>query len=178
MQASAWLGGSLAALAFTTALAAEGPTGYRSAEFGMSYGEVMTELDRDAAVVNLAGFETEEGDRLIDGELQDEDAPQTDLRYVFPAGDDALALVVTFHPDVAERERVIERLVANHGEPWEEEMAAWWFEQLQGEMPETPQSLMVWGGDGDEADHRGRFVRLWTFEDYLSVEYLDTQRFR
>ncbi|KAA0010282.1 hypothetical protein F0A17_17585 [Billgrantia pellis] len=172
-RAGTCLAAGVTALAITAALAAEGPTGYRSAEFGMSSQEVMAVLENDG-VTGIEVHETDEGDRLIDGELQDETA----LRYVFPAGDDALALVVAFHHDVAERERVIERLVANHGEPWEEEMAAWWFEQLQGERPETPQSLMVWSGDGDEMAHRGRFVRLWTFEDYLSVEYLDTQRFR
>lgn len=177
-QASAWLGGCLAALSLSgAALATEGPTGYRSAEFGMSYEEVMSELGGDDAVVNLSVAETDEGDRLIDGELQADEAPETDLRYVFPAGSDELALVLTFHPDVAQREAVIERLQARHGEPWEEEMAEWWFDQLKEGMPATPHSLVVWGGDGDEAAQRGRFVRLWTFDDYLSVEYLDTQRF-
>ncbi|MGM0782632.1 MAG: hypothetical protein ACQEUM_00815 [Pseudomonadota bacterium] len=177
VRASSWLGGCLAALAFSGALAAEGPTGYRSAEFGMSYQEVMSALGNDDVVVNLSVEETEDGDRIIDGELQADEAPETDLRYVFPAGGDELALVVTFHPDVAEREEVIARLESNHGDPWDEEMAEWWFEQLQEGMPEPPQSLMVWGGSGDETAQRGRFVRLWTFDDYLSVEYLDTQRF-
>ncbi|WP_163557801.1 hypothetical protein [Halomonas sp. NO4] len=173
----AWLGGCLAALAFTTALAAQGPSGYRSAEFGMSHEEVMTALDSDDAVVNLSVAETDEGDRIIDGQLQAEDAPVTDLRYVFPAGSDGLALVLTFHPEVTQRAAIVERLEARHGDPWEQEMADWWFDQLKESMPEPPQSLTVWGGSGDEATQRGRFVRLWTFDDYLSVEYLDTQRF-
>lgn len=177
IHASAWLGGGLAALVFTTALAAEGPAGYRSAEFGMSFDEVMTELASDEAVVNLAEFETEEGDRLIDGELQAQGEPETDVRYVFPAGDDALALVVTFHPDVADYPLVRERLEAEHGQPWETEMADWWLEQLKAGMPQEPNSLTVWGGDGSEVGDRGRFVRLWSFEDYLTVEYLDTRRF-
>ncbi|MGQ4880682.1 hypothetical protein ACOJCM_19125 [Billgrantia sp. LNSP4103-1] len=177
IHASTWLGGGLAALVFSAALAADAPTGYRSAEFGMSSEEVMAVLERDA-VTQVEAQETEAGDLIIDGELLAQDEPETDLRYVFPAGSDQLALVVSFHPDVAQRERIVEQLVASHGEPWAEEMSAWWYEQLQGDMPETPQSLMVWGGEGDEATQRGRFVRLWTFEDYLSVEYLDTQRFR
>ncbi|MCE8017105.1 hypothetical protein HOP62_13585 [Halomonas sp. MCCC 1A17488] len=177
LQASAWLGGSLATLAFSAALAAEGPAGYRSADFGMAFDEVMTELERDAAVANLSVSETEDGDRLIDGELQDEAAPQTDLRYVFPAGSDALALVVAFHPEVEDYVTVKAQLEARYGQPWEAEMTEWWFEQLKGGMPQEPSSLTVWGGDGSEDTERGRFVRLWSFEDYLTVEYLDTQLF-
>ncbi|WP_111414468.1 hypothetical protein [Billgrantia lactosivorans] len=177
LQASAWLGGSLAALAFSAALAAEGPAGYRSAELGMAFDEVMAELERDAAVVNFTASETEDGDRLIDGELDAVDEPQTDLRYVFPAGSDALALVVAFHPEVTDYPRVRERLEERYGQPWEAEMTEWWFEQLKGGMPQEPSSLTVWGGDGSEDTERGRFVRLWSFEDYLTVEYLDTQLF-
>src|SRR5699024_2095478 len=139
VRASGWLGGWLAALAFSGALAAEGLTGYRSAEFGMSYQEVMSTLGTDDAVVNLSVEQTEDGDRIIDGELQADESPETDMRYVFPAGGDELAMVVTFHPDVAEREKVIARHESNLGDPWEEEMTEWWFEQLQGGMPEPPQ---------------------------------------
>lgn len=180
MQPAARFGAFLTALLLATsgpAVAAGGPEGYRGADFGMSYEDVMAELGSDEAVVKLAVDETEEGDRLIDGQLLAEEEPETDLRYVFPAGSDELALVVTFHPEVEDRETVVERLKARHGEPWEAEMADWWFEQLKAGMPASPESLMVWGGDGDEGQQRGRFVRLWTFDDYLSVEYLDTQRF-
>ncbi|MFW3616847.1 hypothetical protein [Billgrantia antri] len=176
-QASTWLVGSLAAMMFTAALAAEGPSGYRSAEFGMSHQEVMARIAADG-VSEIEVRETAEGDLLVDGELQTPDASATDLRYVFPAGSDQLALVVAFHPDVAQRERILGELAAEYGEPWKEEMAAWWFAQLAGDMPETPQSLEVWGGEGQGTSQRGRFVRLWTFDDYLSVEYLDTQGFR
>ncbi|TFH87639.1 hypothetical protein EQG41_06050 [Billgrantia azerbaijanica] len=178
IRAAAGLVGGLAALALSAIAWAEpGPEGYRSAEFGMSFEAVMAELDGDDAVVNLSVVETDDGDVLIDGELAADDAPPADLRYVFPAGSDALALVLTFHPDVAQREAVVARLTSRYGQPWEEEMAEWWFEQLQADMPQPPQSLMVWGGDGDAVAQRGRLVRLWTFDDYLSVEYLDTQRF-
>ena len=177
IRPATWLGGCLAALAFTGALAAEGPSGYRSAEFGMTYETVMAELEGDEAVVNLTADENAEGDRLIDGQLQAEEAPATDLRYVFPSGSDGLALVLTFHPDVAQRAAIVEQLEARYGEPWEQEMADWWFDQLKEGMPEPPQSLTVWGGSGEGKTQRGRFVRLWTFDDYLSVEYLDTQRF-
>jgi len=178
IRAATWLVGALVAMVLTTAAWAEsGPDGYRSAEFGMSFEAVMAALEDDEGVVNLTVSETDDGDVLIDGELRADDAAPADLRYVFPAGSDALALVLNFYSDVAQRDALVARLTSRHGQPWEEEMAEWWFEQLKAGMPEPPQSLMVWGGDGDETAQRGRLVRLWTFADYLSVEYLDTQRF-
>lgn len=177
---SALMGGLLAALvlaAASAAAAAEGITGYRSAEFGMSSEAVMARLEDDG-VVNVSTVETDEGDLIIDGELQVAEGPVTDLRYVFPAGSDQLALVVAFHPDVEDHVVVKEALVARHGQPWGDEMTEWWFEQLKQDMPQPPLSLTMWGGEGSELQERGRFVRLWAFEDYLSVEYLDTQRLR
>lgn len=177
----AGLASCAAALALSHAVAAEEPKGYRGAELGMSYDQVMAELESDAAVINLEAFETEEADRLIDAELQAPDEPETDLRYVFPAGGDQLALVVAFHPDVMDYPLVRERLEAQYGQPWEAEMTEWWFEQLKAGMPQEPNSLTMWGGDGGdggEGRERGRLVRLWSFEDYLSVEYLDTRLLR
>ncbi|RDB44247.1 hypothetical protein DU490_03050 [Halomonas sp. DQ26W] len=182
---AALFGGLLASLALATAggamadsaVASESPNGYRSADFGMSSEAVLEHLEQDQ-VVNVAVQETEDNDLIIDGELAAEGEPVTDLRFVFPAGRDQLALVVAFHPRVEDYASVKAELEARYGKPWEEEMAEWWFEQLKDGMPEEPNSLTVWGGDGNEASERGRFVRLWSFEDYLSVEYLDTQMFR
>ena len=177
---TALFGGLLTALALSmagSASASESPSGFGSADFGMSSEAVLERLEQDQ-VVNVSVQETEDNDVIIDGELQAEDQPVTDLRYVFPAGRDQLALVVAFHPHVEDYDSVKAELEARYGKPWEEEMAEWWFEQLKEGMPEEPGSLTVWGGDGNEDRERGRFVRLWSFEDYLSVEYLDTQMFR
>ncbi|MCE8021781.1 hypothetical protein HOP51_16920 [Halomonas sp. MCCC 1A11036] len=174
-------GGLVAALALAwagvSAAAQGGPSGYRSAEFGMSSAEVIAYLENDG-VAGIEMNETEDGDLLLDAELQAPDEPETDLRYVFPAGGDQLALVVAFHPDVTDYPRVRERLEAQYGQPWEAEMTEWWFEQLKADMPQEPNSLTMWGGDGGEGHERGRLVRLWSFEDYLSVEYLDTRLLR
>lgn len=179
-QPAAWATGLLTSLALATASAAAvaaGPDGYRSADFGMSSEAVMERLEADG-IVNVSVQETDDGDVIIDGELQAEGEPDTDVRYVFPDGNDQLALVVAFHPQVEDYATVKEQLEARYGQPWAEEMAEWWFEQLKDGMPEQPQSLDVWGGEGEEVTERGRFVRLWSFDDYLSVEYLDTQLFR
>lgn len=178
-QLAAWATGLLTALALSTAgaaVAAEGPSGYRSADFGMSAEAVMERLEADS-IVNVSVQEIGDGDVIIDGELQAEGEPDTDVRYVFPGGNDQLALVVAFHPQVEDYASVKEQLEARYGQPWAEEMAEWWFEQLKDGMPEEPQSLSVWGGEGEEMTERGRFVRLWSFDDYLSVEYLDTRLF-
>ena len=177
---AALFGGMLTTLVLSmaaSAAASESPSGYGSADFGMSSEAVLDRLEHDQ-VVNVSVQETEDNDVIIDGELQAEDQPVTDLRYVFPEGQDQLALVVAFHPHVEDYASVKAELEARYGKPWEEEMAEWWFEQLKEGMPEEPSSLTVWGGDGNEDRERGRFVRLWSFEDYLSVEYLDTQMFR
>ncbi|MGR2738743.1 hypothetical protein ACUY1T_09860 [Billgrantia sp. Q4P2] len=179
-RSAALFGGLLASLALAwagAATAAQGPDGYRSAEFGMSSEEVMAHLDSDG-VADVEIRQTEDDDLIIDGELQVDGEPETDLRYVFPAGSDRLALVVAFHPNVEDYAIVKARLEAEYGQPWEAEMAEWWFEQLKAGMPQEPDSLTVWGGDGSEGRERGRFVRLWAFEDYLSVEYLDTRLLR
>ncbi|WP_444678779.1 hypothetical protein [Halomonas sp. E19] len=179
-QPAALFGGLLTALALAVAgpaAAAETMTGYRSADFGMTSEAVMARLEEDG-VVNVSVVETDEGDLIIDGELQAADEPETDLRYVFPSGRDRLALVVAFYPEVEDFDRVKAQLEARYGQPWETEMADWWFEQLKEDMPQPPLSLTMWGGEGSELQQRGRFVRLWAFEDYLSVEYLDTQLLR
>ncbi|CAM3481581.1 hypothetical protein [Halomonas lysinitropha] len=179
-QPAARLGGLLTTLVLalpSVAAAAQGPEGYRSADFGMSYDTVMAELVDDDAVVNLSDVGSDEGDRIVNAQLKANDEPETDLRYVFPAGSEQLALVVAFYPHVEDRDTVTQRLEERFGEPWQEDMAQWWFEQLKAGMPQEPSSLMVWGGEGDEAETRGRFTRLWTFDDYLSVEYLDTRLF-
>jgi hypothetical protein len=158
------------------ALAAPGITGYGSAEFGMSPDEVRERLAEDG-VTEVTEEQTADGDLLIDGRLGGNPvggapAVETDLRYVFPAGSERLALVVAFHPEVADHATVKADLKAAYGQPWEEEMAEWWLEQLATGMPETPLDFTAWGGDEQQ---RYRFVRLWTFADYLSVEYLDTR---
>jgi hypothetical protein len=148
-----------------TTLAGEPLSGYRSAEFGMSADQVTARLEQDG-VVDTQAYRTEDGDLIIDGRLQAE--PETDLRYVFPAGRDRLALILEFHPD-SDAAAVQARLEQEHGAPWAEDLANRWFEELKDTMPEGVQRLVVWGG-GDAA--RDRFIRLWVFDDYLSVEYL------
>lgn len=165
------LGGLL--LAAQAALAAPAITGYGSAEFGMTPEAVRERLAEDGVVV-VSETRTPEGDLLVDGELGGVAAVATDLRYVFPAPGDRLALVVAFHPEVADHAVVKAQLEARYGTPWAAEMTEWWFEQLQAGMPEPPLALTAWGG---EASQRHRFVRLWAFDDYLSVEYLDTSLF-
>lgn len=179
-QPAALFGGLLTALALTAtsiAVAAEEITGYRSAEFGMSSEEVLARLESDH-IANIERHQTEHDDLLIDGERQVDGEPVTDLRYVFPAGSDRLALVVAFHPEVADHAAVKEQLVSQYGQPWGEEMTEWWFEQLKGDMPQEPNGLTIWGGSESERQERSRFVRLWAFDDYLSVEYLDTRLLR
>ncbi len=173
------LGGLFMALALTAAsavAAAEGIMGYRSAEFGMSSEAVLASLESDE-IAKVDTLETDDQDLIVDAELQGADGAVTDVRYVFPAGSDRLALVVTFHPDVADHAEIKEQLVSRYGQPWGEQLAEWWFEQLKEGMPEPPNSLSVWGGGENEQHDRGRFVRLWVFDDYLSVEYLDTSLF-
>lgn len=179
-QPAALFGTLLTALVLSAAsaiAAAEDITGYRSVEFGMSSETVLTHLESDG-ITNVETMETTENDLLIDGELHVSDGAVTDVRYVFPAGSDRLALVVTFHPNVEDHAVVKEQLVARYGQPWAEEMTEWWFEQLREGMPEEPSSLSIWGGAESEQQERGRFVRLWSFDDYLSVEYLDTRLLR
>lgn len=142
-------------------------TGYRSAQFGMSAEEVRATLDGDGITVTTE-HKTDAGDTLIDGHLSDNSA--VGIRYVFPAGHDQLALVVTFHPELGRPGPVKQRLQAKYGNAWADDMAEQWFEQLHEGMPDGVQDLMVWGG---AEGNRTRFVRLWVFEDYLSVEYLD-----
>lgn len=137
-QPAALFGGLLTALALAVAgpaAAAETMTGYRSADFGMTSEAVMARLEEDG-VVNVSVVETDEGDLIIDGELQAADEPETDLRYVFPSGRDRLALVVAFYPEVEDFDRVKAQLEARYGQPWETEMADWWFEQLKEDMPQ------------------------------------------
>jgi hypothetical protein len=173
-----WLGGLWPALLLVagTALAAEGITGYGSAELGMSPEQVRERLAQDG-VTEVTEARTDDGDLVIDGRLGGAPAAgapvvETDLRYVFPAGSDRLALVVAFHPEVEDHAEVKAQLMAEYGQPWEEEMADWWLEQLAEGMPQPPVALTAWGGGEAQRD---RFVRLWTFEEYLSVETLDTR---
>ncbi|WP_404295188.1 hypothetical protein [Halomonas sp.] len=178
-QPAAWVTGLLTALMLTSGAAMAAPSieGFLSAEFGMSPDEVRERL-ADDGIVEVSEEQTADGDLLIDGRLggdpaAGEPAVETDLRYVFPAGSERLALVVAFHPEVADHAAVKAELEATYGQPWEEEMAEWWLEQLAEGMPATPLGFSAWGGDETQ---RNRFVRLWRFEDYLSVEYLDSRR--
>jgi hypothetical protein len=159
-----------AALLFGLAAAqADEPlSGYRSAEFGMSAAQVRARLEGDG-VIATEEYQTDDGDLIIDGHLADEAEAETGVRYVFPAGRDRLALVLEFHPDSADAAAVQARLEQAHGAPWAEDLAERWFEQLKGDMPEGVRELVVWGGDQASRD---RFIRLWVFDDYLSVEYL------
>lgn len=161
------------ALVWAGAAAAHSPDGFRGATFGMS-SEAVAALLADEGMINIERRQTAEDDLIIDAELGGE--PNIDLRYVFPAGHDALALVVAFYPSAAELARIEAELEAEYGPPWEAEMSEWWLEQLKHDMPETPRGLTVWGG-GEGEQQRNRFVRLWSFEDYLTVEYLDTTLF-
>ena len=154
------------------AFAADTMDGYRSAQFGMSADEVKSAVEDDGVTI-VTVHETDDGDTLLDGHLDDD--TETGIRYVFPEGRDQLALVVKFHPDHNDPAPLVERLKADHGEPWADDMAEQWFEQLREDMPEGVRDLTVWGG-GEGA--RERFVRLWVFEDYLSVEYLDINLLR
>lgn len=173
-QLRGWIGALAPALLLVAgaALAAPTITGYGSAEFGMSPDEVRERLIEDG-VTDVSEEQTADGDLLIDGRLGGDPAVETDLRYVFPAGSEQLALVVAFHPEVDDHPAVKERLTAEYGQPWGEEMAEWWLEQLAEGMPATPLAFTAWGGDEQQRD---RFVRLWTFEEYLTVEYLDNRR--
>ncbi|MGJ7462267.1 hypothetical protein ACR80S_14305 [Halomonas sp. MA07-2] len=177
-QRRGWIGALAPALMLIggTALAAPAITGYGSVELGMSPDEVRERLTGDG-VTEVTEAQTADGDLLIDGRLGGSPAPgdpavETDLRYVFPAGSERLALVVAFHPEVADHAAVKAELTAQYGKPWEEEIAEWWLEQLADGMPETPLGFSAWGGDEQQ---RHRFVRLWTFEEYLTVETLDTR---
>ena len=152
-----------------TATAEQPLDGYRGAEFGMSVEELRASLDTDD-IVTTNYEETPAGDVIIDGHLKEDE--NTGVRYVFPGGRDELALVVEFRPDTTEADALKADLSERYGEPWAEDMSEAWYEQLKHDMPNGVESLMVWGGD---APHRSRFVRLWAFDDYLSVEYLDTE---
>ena len=153
------------------ALAGDTMDGYRSAQFGMSADEVKHVAEEDGVIINTV-HETDDGDTLLDGHLDDTD---TGIRYVFPEGRDQLALVVKFHPEHDNPGPLVDRLRADHGDPWADDMAEQWFEQLRGDMPEGVQDLTVWGGDEGA---RERFIRLWVFDDYLTVEYLDIELLR
>lgn len=176
-QLRGWIGALAPALLLVAGAALTAPaiTGYGSAEFGMTPDEVRERLAEDG-VTDLSEEQTADGDLLIDGRLGGAPAAgapavETDLRYVFPAGSERLALVVAFHPEVEDHAAVKAQLTAEYGQPWEEEMAEWWLDQLAEGMPATPLGFSAWGGDEQQ---RHRFVRLWTFEEYLTVEYLDT----
>lgn len=154
------------------AVAGDTMDGYRSAQFGMSADEVRSVVEDDGVIITTTE-ETADGDKLLDGYVDDD--TEAGIRYVFPEGRDQLALVVKFHPDHDDPGPLVERLQADHGEPWEDDMAEQWFEQLRDDMPEGVRNLTVWGGDEGA---RERFIRLWVFEDYLSVEYLDINLLR
>ncbi|MFO8045546.1 MAG: hypothetical protein R6U30_06710 [Halomonas sp.] len=180
LHPASWFGGLVSALLLVSGAAMATPSieGFRSAAFGMSPDEVRERL-ADDDIVAVSEEQTAEGDLIIDARLEGdpasgEPAVETDLRYVFPADSEQLALVVAFYPEVADHAAVKAELEAAYGQPWEEEMAEWWLEQLAEGMPATPLGFSAWGGDETQ---RHRFVRLWRFEDYLSVEYLDTRLF-
>ena len=150
-------------------LAGEAVDGYRSAQFGMNSEEVKEALDA-SNVAKTNREETEDGDLILDGHLKDD--KETGVRFVFPGGRDELALVVEFHPENPSFEAAQAELEERFGDPWPEEMTEEWFERLKQSMPDSARDLAIWGG---EAPHRSRFVRLWDLEDYLSIEYLDTE---
>ncbi|MCC5860234.1 MAG: hypothetical protein JJT90_18950 [Ectothiorhodospiraceae bacterium] len=170
-RAAALLFTALLVTATAPAGAAEPLNGYRSTAFGMSADEVWARMEDDG-VIGTATHETEDGDLIIDARLEGDAPPETGVRYVFPGGHDRLALILEFHPDPSLAEGVRARLSERHGEPWDEELAEQWFERLRGDMPEGVQALTVWGGDDG---NRNRFIRLWVFDDYVSVEYLDLE---
>jgi len=172
-QLRGWIGALAPALllAAGAALAAPAITGYGSVELGMSPDEVRERLVADG-VAEVTEEQTAAGDLLIDGRLGGDSAVETDLRYVFPAGSERLALVVAFHPEVADHAAVKAQLMDEYGQPWADEMAEWWQGQLAEGMPSAPLDFAAWGGDEQQ---RHRFVRLWTFEEYLTVETLDTR---
>jgi hypothetical protein len=161
---------TVAALFFGLAAAQAGEplSGYRSAEFGMSAAQVRARLEGDG-VIATEEYQTDDGDLIIDGHLADEAEAETAVRYVFPAGRDQLALVLEFHPEGDDAGAVQARLEQTHGAPWAKDLAEKWFEQLKDDMPEGVRELVVWGGGQGGRD---RFIRLWVFDDYLSVEYL------
>jgi hypothetical protein len=165
--AGAFLAGLLL-LGAQPAWAGESLNGYRSAEFGMSVEQVRARLEGDG-VTTAQVYETDDGDVIIDGRLAGDAGRETDVRYVFPGDRNQLALVLEFHPDSDDLRAVQARLEQSHGSPWAEDLAEKWFEQLKPGMPEGVRGLMVWGG-GENG--RNRFIRLWIFDDYLSVEYL------
>ncbi len=148
--------------------------GYGTLHFGMSVDEVRSRLD-DVAVTTGDVYRSDGGDLILDAQSGPDVgaagfSPDTDLRFVFPAESEGLALVLEFHPDADRLREVRDRLEARYGPPWADDLSQQWFEQLKAEMPDGVSDLVIWGGDGDS---RQRFVRLWQFEDYLSVEYLD-----
>lgn len=144
-------------------------TGYGSARFGMTIAEVEQRLPEDGVqLVTEHAIDT--GERLLDGHRPDND---TDLRYVFPDGEQ-LALIVEFIPEPDRLAALEADLTRRYGAAWDQDLADWWFERLLPGMPPGVEKLMVWGRDGQE---RNRVVRLWVHEDYLSVEYLDLQLF-
>lgn len=163
--------------AFTLALlmgaqglaASEPPDGYRTAEFGMSSEEVEDALEA-GGVAATNREETPDGDIILDGHLKDD--TDTGVRFVFPNGRDELALIVEFRPDNPDFSAARDELADRYGQPWPEEMTEEWYERLKPNMPDDAGELAVWGGNAPE---RSRFVRLWEFDDYLSIEYLDTE---
>lgn len=149
--------------------------GYQEAKFGMSPSEVVNTFEDDG-VTKTQRTETDNGDLIIDGYHYFAGEEETGLRYVFPQGSDGLALVVEFFPSVDLVGPVQGRLTGRYGDPWSQEMADWWLDQLRSTMPADVQELYVWGPE--LSDGKEQFVRLWVFEDYLSVEYLDLERLR
>jgi hypothetical protein len=144
--------------------------GYRGAHFGMTAEQVQTSFAADG--IELVERSTsEDGDLILDARRGEGDAA-TDVRYIFPAGNGQLALVIEFLGDKDELEQQKKRLVSLYGEPWAPELAAWMMSQMGDERPQGAQELFAWGGG---AGHRNRFVRLWVHEEHLSVEYLDAR---
>lgn len=150
-------------------MAGEAVDGYRAAQFGMSTEEVRNALDA-SNVVKTNREETADGDVILDGHLKEDE--ETGVRFVFPGGRNELALVVEFRPEDPSFEAAQAELRERFGAPWPDEMTEEWFARLKEGMPEGASDLAVWGGN---APHRSRFVRLWEFEDYLTIEYLDTE---
>jgi plastocyanin len=150
--------------------------GYGDLRFGMSVDEVLAKLSGHQIDFSEA-YETSDGDLIIDGRVSADAekrgglaSPGTDLRFVFPAQHQQLALVLEFHPEADLLDAVQARLASALGEPWAEELAGQVFERLKDTMPAGVEDLIIWGGGEQSRQH---LVRLWVYDDYLSVEYLD-----
>ncbi len=142
--------------------------GYRGAQFGMSQQEVEASFEANGVEL-LGAIETADNDVILEAQRGD-GASAVHLRYIFPAAHAQLALVIEFLPDTGLFERHRAHLTARYGQPWSADLTEWTLEQMGDNLPDGAQDLVAWGGG---EGNRTRFVRLWTHEEHLSVEYID-----